>query len=106
MQDERYRTVFAFPRMVEDLLRGFAAREWAGALDFSTLRKMPAEYVSDERLVRRGDTVWEVCLDAGGAVLVVVEFQSSEDPRMALRFARLHRVAVPGACPQRCAGAR
>ena len=42
MHDERYRTVFAFPRMVEDLLRGFAAREWAGALDFSTLRKMPA----------------------------------------------------------------
>ena len=86
MQDERYRTVFAFPRMVEDLLRGFAAREWAGALDFSTLRKMPAEYVSDERLVRRGDAVWEVCLDAGRAVLVVVEFQSSEDPRMALRL--------------------
>ena len=57
-----------------------------GALDFSTLRKMPAEYVSDERLVRRGDTVWEVRLDAGRAVLVVVEFQSSEDPRMALRL--------------------
>ena len=45
MHDERYRTVFAFPRMVEDLLRGFAAREWAAALDFSTLRKLPAEYV-------------------------------------------------------------
>ena len=86
MHDERYRTVFAFPRMVEDLLRGFAAREWAGALDFSTLRKMPAEYVSDERLVRRGDTVWEVCFDEGRAMLVVVEFQSSEDPRMALRL--------------------
>ena len=57
MHDERYRTVFAFPRMVEDLLRGFAARERAVALDFSTLRKLPAEYVSDERLVRRGDTV-------------------------------------------------
>ena len=64
MHDERYRTVFAFPRMVEDLLRGFAAREWAAALDFSTLRKLPAEYVSDERLVRRGDTVWQVCLPA------------------------------------------
>ena len=86
MQDERYRTVFAFPRMVEDLLRGFAARQWADTLDFSTLRKMPAEYVSDERLVRRGDTVWEVGLDERRAVLVVVEFQSSEDPRMALRL--------------------
>ena len=86
MHDERYRTVFAFPRMVEDLLRGFVARAWADTLDFSTLRKMPAEYVSDERLVRRGDTVWEVCLDERRAVRVVVEFQSSEDPRMALRL--------------------
>ena len=86
MHDERYRTVFAFPRMVEDLLRGFAAREWATELDFSTLRKLPAEYVSDERLVRRGDTVWQVCLHGRGPVLVVVEFQSSEDPWMALRI--------------------
>ena len=86
MHDERYRTVFAFPRMVEDLLRGFAAREWAGALDFSTLRKLPAEYVSDERLVRRADTVWQVCLDGRRSVLVVVEFQSSAEPRMALRL--------------------
>ena len=72
MHHERYRTVFAFPRMVEDLLRGFAAREWATALDFSTLRKLPAEYVSDERLVRRGDTVWQVCLLDCGPVLVVL----------------------------------
>ena len=86
MHDERDRTVFAFPRMVEDLLRGFAAREWAAALDLSTLRKVPAEYVSDERPVRRGDTVWQVCLHDRGPVLVVLEFQSSEEPRMALRI--------------------
>ena len=86
MHDERYRTVFAFPRMVEDLLCGFAAREWAAALDFSTLRKLPAEYVSDERLVRRGDTVWQVCLHDRRPVLVVLEFQSGEEPRMALRI--------------------
>ena len=86
MDHERYRTVFAFPRMVEDLLRGFAAREWAAALDFSTLRKLPAEYVSDERLARRGDTLWQVCLHDRRAVLVVLELQSGEDPRMALRI--------------------
>ena len=86
MHDERYRTVFAFPRMVEDLLRGFAPHEWAAALDFSTLRKVPAEYVSDERPVRRGDTVWQVCLHDRGPMLVVLECQSSEEPRMALRI--------------------
>ena len=54
MHDERYKTLFAFPRSVEDLVRGFAAREQADALDFSTLRKVPAEYISDTGLIRRG----------------------------------------------------
>ena len=33
VHDERYNTIFASPRMVEDLLRGFAARGWANTLD-------------------------------------------------------------------------
>ena len=86
MSDDRYKTIFAFPRMVEDLLRGYAAREWVGALDFSTLRKVPAEYVSDERLRRRGDTVWRVHFRDGRHLLVLLEFQSRDDPRMALRI--------------------
>ena len=72
--------------MVEDLLRGFAAREWSCALDFSTLRKMPAEYVSDDRLRRRGDTVWQVDFRDGRHLLVLLEFQSGNDPGMALRI--------------------
>ena len=60
MQDETCKRPIAFPRMVEDLMRGFAAREWADAIDFSTLRKLPAEYLSDELRRRIGDTVWAV----------------------------------------------
>ena len=67
-------------------LCGFAAREWAADLDFSALRKLPAEYLSEERLVRRGDTVWQVCLHDRRLVLVMVEFQSGEEPRMVLRI--------------------
>ena len=54
MHDARYQSLFAFPRMIEDLLRGFASRDWGDTLDFP--------------------------------VPVVVEFQSSEDTRMALRI--------------------
>ena len=86
MSDETYRTIFAFPRMVEDLLRGFAARGWADELDFSTLRKAPAEYVSDDRLRRRGDTVWQAHFRDGRHLLVLLEFQSRDDPGMALRI--------------------
>ena len=51
--------------------------------------KMSAEYVGDDFRRRHGDTVWRVRADgaAGGwaCVLVLVEFQSSTDPTMALR---------------------
>ena len=87
VHDERYKTLFAFPRMVEDLLRGFAVRRWAtNDLDFSTLRKLSAEYVSDDRLRRHGDNVWQVRFRDGHPLLVVLEFQSRDDPRMALRI--------------------
>ena len=86
MQDEIYKRPFAFPRMVEDLMRGFAAREWAAAIDISTLRKLPAEYVSDELRKRIGDTVWAVRLRDGRYLLVMLEFQSRDDPMMALRI--------------------
>ncbi len=86
VQDETYKRLFAFPRMVEDLMRGFAAREWAHSLDFSTLRKLPAEYVSDALRKRVGDTVWAVRLGDGRPVLLMLEFQSRADPLMALRI--------------------
>jgi len=86
MYDERYKTIFASPRMVEDLLRGFAARRWAGDLDFTALRKLSADYVSDDRLRRHGDNVWQVRFRNGRVLLLVLEFQSRDDPRMALRI--------------------
>ncbi len=87
MHDEHYKRLFAFPRMVEDLLRGFVADAGADEFDFSTLRKLSAEFVSDERRARHGDTVWRVRhRDAWLHVLVLLEFQSTDDPDMALRI--------------------
>ena len=86
VQDEIYKKLFAFLRMVDDLMRGFAAREWAAAIDFSTLRKLPALFVSDVLLKRHGDTVWVVRFRDGRRLLMVLEFQSRDDPGMALRI--------------------
>ena len=87
MHDEHYKRLFAFPRLVEDLLRGFVGGDWIDDVDFSTLDKLSAEYVSDERRARRGDTVWRVRRrDAWLHVLVLLEFQSQDDPDMALRI--------------------
>ena len=87
MHDEHYKQLFAFPRMVEDLLRGFVAGDWIDQFDFTTLQKLSAEYVSDERRTRHGDTVWRVRhRGAWLHVLVLLEFQSTDDPDMALRI--------------------
>ena len=87
MHDPTYKRLFAFPRMVEDLLRAFVPGEWLAAVDFSTLEKLSAEYVSDALRRRHGDAVWRVRVrDEWLHVLVLLEFQSTGDPDMALRI--------------------
>ena len=88
MQDSAYKSLFSSPRMVEDLLRGFAARGWSERLDFSTLERLPAEFVSDDLRQRRGDGLWRVRFhDATWLYLVVhLEFQSKVDRYMAVRM--------------------
>ena len=72
--------------MVEDLLRGFVGGEWIDDIDFSTLQKLSAEYVGEELRRRHGDTVWRVRRREDGLpLLVLLEFQSTADPDMALR---------------------
>jgi len=73
--------------LVEDLLRGIVAGEWSDALDFTTLEKLPAEYVSDDLRRRQGDLLWRVRFRHRWLyVLVLLEFQSTVDPNMALRL--------------------
>ena len=87
MQDETYKKLFAFPRMVEDLLRALITGGWIDEADFSTLQKLSADYVSDDLRRRHGDTVWRLRLGDGWLhVLVLLEFQSRDDPDMALRI--------------------
>ena len=74
--------------MVEDLLHGFAARDWSGALDFASLAPLPASYVSHDLRQRHGDLVWRVRFhDQRWLYLVLhLEFQSTVDRAMAVRM--------------------
>jgi hypothetical protein len=55
MDDPAYKQLFSRPRMVEDLLHGFAARDWSRSLDFASLAPLPASYVSHDLRQRHGD---------------------------------------------------
>ena len=85
--DPIYKRLYAFARMVEDLLRTLFAPDELDA-DYDTLEKLSTEYVGDAFQRRHGDTAWR--LRARGAedwlhVLVMLEFQSTTDAAMALR---------------------
>ena len=85
--DANYKRLFAFRLMVEDLLRVCVPGDLLAAADLSSLRKLSAEYVSDELLKRHGDTVWRLRLhDRWMFLLVLLEFQSEDDRWMALRI--------------------
>ena len=88
MDDAAYKRLFSRPRMVRDLLLGFAARDWSGALDLASLMPLPASYVSRNLRQRHGDLVWRVRF--GGErwlyLVLLLEFQSGVDRAMAVRM--------------------
>ena len=88
MHDPAYKQLFGRPRMVRDLLEGFAARGWSGSLDFGTLEPLPASYVSRDLQQRYGDLVWRLRFadERWLYLLLLLEFQSTVDRAMGVRM--------------------
>ena len=89
--DQSYKLLFSHPRMVEDLLRGFVGKEWVHRLDLSSLEKFNGHYVSDDLRGHEDDVIWRVRFADSDSdsdwlyVYLLLEFQSTVDPFMALR---------------------
>ena len=86
MHDPIYKRLFDSPRVVADLLRAVGRGSWLDDIDLGTLEKLPGERVGDHGQQRRGDAVWRARFRNGWLyLLIVLEFQSANDPHMALR---------------------
>jgi predicted transposase/invertase (TIGR01784 family) len=84
--DSGYKLLFSHAQVVEDLLRGFVPEDWVAELDFTTLEKVSGSYVSDDLRDREDDIIWRVRRQGQWLyVYVLLEFQSTVDPWMALR---------------------
>ncbi len=85
--DGGYKKLFSHPEMVSDLLRGFVKQDWVDELDFSTLEKIPASFVSDKLKERHDDVVWRIRWGSDFLyIYILLEFQSSVDKYMAVRM--------------------
>ena len=85
--DASYKLLFAHPRMVEDLLRGFIHEAWVREVDFTTLERVSGSYVSDDLRDREDDMVWRVRWGADWLyIYLLLEFQATVDRYMALRL--------------------
>jgi hypothetical protein len=76
--------------MVTDLMRGFVHEDWVERLDFSTLEKLNASYITEDLRHRADDLVWRVRMAGGEGewvyVYLLMEFQSTPDRYMAVRM--------------------
>ena len=111
MHDPIYKRLFAFPRMVGDLLRAVGDPAWLGDVDWDTLEKLSAEHVGDSGQQRRGDAAWRIRFRNGWLyLLVLLEFQSRSDALLPLRnleytallygdLARRGELGTPGRWP-------
>src|SRR5262249_54993787 len=81
------KALFSHPEMVRDLLDGFVSGEWLVHLDYASLEKVNSSYVTEDLRGRSDDLVWRA--KGGGAwvyVYLLLEFQSTVDPSMAVRM--------------------
>ncbi|MDD5090532.1 MAG: Rpn family recombination-promoting nuclease/putative transposase [Candidatus Wallbacteria bacterium] len=85
--DRGYKTLFSHPRMVEDLFRAFVKEPFVAELDFSTLKKLPTSFVTEEFRKRESDIIWHVDFKGKPAyIYLLIEFQSTGDRFMAVRM--------------------
>ena len=87
--DRRYKRLFSHPGFVTRLLESFVDEPFLKQLDLSTLEQVNSGFVSPEFARRESDVIWK--LSAGPSSLylyLLIEFQSSVDRSMPLRFLR------------------
>ena len=85
--DHSYKLLFSEPRVIRDLLTGFIKEDWIAHLDLDSLEKVSSSFVSDDLRDRESDVIWRARFgDDWIYVYLLIEFQSTIDPFMALRI--------------------
>jgi hypothetical protein len=75
--------------MIRDLLMGFLDAPWVERLDFTSLEKVPNDFITDKLKNRKSDIIWRIRLkdnDQWLYLLILLEFQSQSERFMVVRM--------------------
>jgi hypothetical protein len=85
--DSQYKDLFSNSTLVAELLRSFIAEEFVQHLDFSTLKKVNAHFVTGKYRKREADIIYEMQFKKNPIyIFLLLEFQSTVDKFMSLRL--------------------
>ena len=86
--DETYKRLFTNVELLEEIIRYFIDEDLADALDFSKVEGLETTTFSQDLEKRESDRIIKIKLEDGEDIylLLMLEFQSSNDPTMAVRI--------------------
>lgn len=88
--DRSYHRLFSEPELLEDLIRNFVDELWVSEVDFSRMERINTKFHSEALERRDGDIIVRLPFKQSPEqeiyLLLLLEFQSTVDPWMALRF--------------------
>jgi predicted transposase/invertase (TIGR01784 family) len=106
--DRRYKKLFSHPYFVQKLLESFVYEDFIRELDFKTLKRVDKSFVTEDFREKESDIIYSINFrEKSIYIFLLLEFQSSVDKNMALRFpayvldlyASLHKRADSGLFP-------
>lgn len=89
IHDRQYKQVFSHPIFVEKLLKSFVHEDFIKDLDFNRMTKTDKSYVTKKMAKFESDLVYKIYYkDRAVYIYLLMEFQSTSDRKMPLRFLR------------------
>lgn len=85
--DKRYRRLFSNPLIIEELMKYFVDEKFTNELDFSQMELQNTSFINEEHKKSEADMIWKIKFKGNDVyVYLLIEFQSTVDKYMALRF--------------------
>ncbi len=84
--DLAFKSLYGFRLMAEDLFEIVLPQELLDRIEWTTLERLPGEWLSSSLERRDGDCVWRARLHGGGSLIVPIEFQRGLDRLMPVRL--------------------